>query len=103
MVELEDPGNGARRQVAIGKAAVGSGRAVIIAGPCAVEPGYVAQALELASPGVAALRAWVSKPRTHPDSFQGLGFEAVPLLVEARRLTGLPLVSEVLSAEDAEA
>lgn len=103
MVELEDPGNGARREVAIGKAAVGGGRAVIIAGPCAVEPGYVAQALELATAGVDALRACVYKPRTHPDSFQGLGPEAVPLLVEARRLTGLPLVSEVLSAEDAEA
>jgi 3-deoxy-7-phosphoheptulonate synthase len=83
--------------------AVGSGRAVIIAGPCAVEPGYVAQALELATAGVDALRACVYKPRTHPDSFQGLGAEAVPLLAEARRLTGLPLVSEVLSAEDAEA
>src|SRR5207249_1805939 len=40
--------------------------------------------------------------RTHPDSFQGLGVEALPLLEEARRRTGLPLVSEVLCAEDAE-
>jgi 3-deoxy-7-phosphoheptulonate synthase len=82
---------------------VGGGRAVVIAGPCAVEPGYVAQAQELAKAGVDALRACVYKPRTHPDSFQGLGQEAVPLLIEARSLTGLPLVSEVLSAEDAEA
>jgi 3-deoxy-7-phosphoheptulonate synthase len=103
VVELEDAGNAARREVAIGKAAVGSGRAVIIAGPCAVEPGYVAQSLELARAGVDALRACVYKPRTHPDSFQGLGPDAIPLLVEARSLTGLPLVSEVLSAEDAEA
>jgi 3-deoxy-7-phosphoheptulonate synthase len=103
VVELEDAGSGSRREVAIGKAAVGGRRAVVIAGPCAVEPGYVTQAQELAKAGVDALRACVYKPRTHPDSFQGLGPDAVPLLVEARSLTGLPLVSEVLCAEDAEA
>jgi 3-deoxy-7-phosphoheptulonate synthase len=103
VIELDSAGTGVRREVLIGKAAVGRGRPIIIAGPCAVEPGYVAQAAELAGAGVDALRACVYKPRTHPDSFQGLGRDAAPLLDEARQLTGLPLVSEVLSAEDAEA
>jgi len=76
---------------------------VIIAGPCAVEPSYVSHAEEIAETGVDALRACVYKPRAHPDSFQGLGAEAAPLRDEARRRTGLPLVSEVLSAEDVEA
>src|ERR1700730_15161556 len=103
VIELDSAETGVRREVLIGKAAVGRGRPIIIAGPCAVEPGYVAQATELAGAGVDALRACVYKPRTHPDSFQGLGRDAAPLLDEARQVTGLPLVSEVLSAEDAEA
>src|SRR5207248_7705188 len=68
-----------------------------------VEPGYVQQAVDLAEAGIDALRAGVYKPRTHPDSFQGMGADALPLLAEVRRRTGLPLISEVLSAEDAEA
>jgi 3-deoxy-7-phosphoheptulonate synthase len=102
-VEVESAEPVDRRTVRIGKAIVGRGRPVVIAGPCAVEPSYVGQAEELAQTGIDALRACVYKPRTHPDSFQGLGAEAAPLLDEARRRTGLPLVSEVLSAEDAEA
>lgn len=102
MVELQPAGTEARRAVHLGTVAVGAGRAVVIAGPCAVEPGYVAQAESLASAGVDALRACIFKPRTHPDSFQGMGASALPLLVEARQRTGLPLVSEVLSVEDAE-
>src|SRR5205807_3642382 len=43
------------------------------------------------------------KPRTHPDSFQGMGLGALPLLTEARARTALPLVSEVLSADEADA
>jgi 3-deoxy-7-phosphoheptulonate synthase len=103
VVELENDGPVVRRAVRIGRATIGRGRPVLIAGPCAVEPSYVGQAEELAGTGIDALRACVYKPRTHPDSFQGLGAEAVPLLDEARRRTALPLVSEVLSAEDAEA
>jgi 3-deoxy-7-phosphoheptulonate synthase len=103
VVELQSDGPSTRRAVRIGRAVVGRGRPVVIAGPCAVEPSYVDQAEELARAGIDGLRACVYKPRTHPDSFQGLGAEAAPLLDEARRRTGLPLVSEVLSAEDAEA
>src|SRR5205085_7480651 len=92
-----------RRTVRVGSLLLGAGRPGVIAGPCSVEPGYVDQAVALAELGVDALRAGVFKPRTHPDSFQGMGVAAFPLIEEARRLTGLPLVSEVLCAEDAEA
>jgi len=102
-VELKSAGVGSRRAVRIGNVTVGEGRPVLIAGPCSVEPGYVEQAVALAATGVHALRAGVFKPRTHPDSFQGMGLEALPLLAEARRRTGLPLISEVLCVADAEA
>lgn len=90
------------RTVRIGSLAISHARPAIIAGPCSVEPGYVEQAALLAATGVDALRACVFKPRTHPDSFQGMGAAAFPLLAEARRQTRLPLVAEVLAAEDAE-
>jgi 3-deoxy-7-phosphoheptulonate synthase len=92
------------RTVEIGSLTVGGTRPpAVIAGPCSVEPGYVQQGLDIAETGVDALRAGVYKPRTHPDSFQGMGAEALPLLAEVRRLTGLPLISEVMCAGDAEA
>jgi 3-deoxy-7-phosphoheptulonate synthase len=104
LVELERAGNETRRSVRIGNLTIGDGaRPALVAGPCSVEPGYVEQALALAGAGVHALRAGVFKPRTHPDSFQGMGLEALPLLAEARARTGLPLISEVLCAADAEA
>ncbi|HEY4028253.1 MAG TPA: 3-deoxy-7-phosphoheptulonate synthase [Candidatus Dormibacteraeota bacterium] len=103
MVELESAGVECRRTVRIGTLIIGEARPAIIAGPCSVEPGYVEQAEALARTGVGGLRAGVFKPRTHPDSFQGMGLEALPLLAEARSRTGLPLISEVLCAEDAEA
>ena len=103
MLELETPAAEKRRAVRIGSLTVGAGRPALIAGPCSVEPGYVEQAVELARAGVDGLRACVFKPRTHPDSFQGMGVQALPLLEEARRQTGLPLISEVLCPEDAQA
>jgi len=103
MVELKSAGIGSRRAVRIGNLTIGDARPALIAGPCSVEPGYVEQAEALAATGADALRAGVFKPRTHPDSFQGMGLEALPLLAEARRRTGLPLISEVLCVADAEA
>ncbi|HVB77870.1 MAG TPA: 3-deoxy-7-phosphoheptulonate synthase [Candidatus Nitrosotalea sp.] len=95
------PGSGARRRVKIGSMVVGGPRQVIIAGPCSVETDYAEQASVLAQTGIDALRAGVFKPRTHPDSFQGMGADALPLLLAVRQRTGLPLISEVLSETDA--
>lgn len=103
MLELERPRLNGRRAVHVGNLTIGTTRPALIAGPCSVEPGYVDQALALAAMGVDGLRAGVFKPRTHPDSFQGMGREAMPLLEEVRRRTGLPLISEVMSVADAEA
>ena len=103
MLELHRAGSETRRVVRFGTLSIGASRPVLIAGPCSVEPTYVEQAVALADTGVDALRAGVFKPRTHPDSFQGMGLEALPLLAEARRRTGLPLISEVMSPAEAEA
>jgi 3-deoxy-7-phosphoheptulonate synthase len=103
LLELQRAGTLSRRVVHIGTLTIGASRPILIAGPCSVEPTYADQATAIADTGVDALRAGVFKPRTHPDSFQGMGLEALPLLAEARQRTGLPLISEVMSAADAEA
>jgi 3-deoxy-7-phosphoheptulonate synthase len=76
----------------------GSGRPVIIAGPCSVEgeAQIVAAARLVKSAGATALRGGAFKPRTSPKSFQGLGEEGLRFLATARRETGLPIVTEVM-------
>ena len=84
--------------VHIGDVTFGGGRVPIIAGPCAVEPGYVEHARLTAEGGASALRGCVFKPRTRPHSFQGVGSEGFELLDRARRVTGLPVLAEPLEA-----
>ncbi|MCI9368394.1 MAG: 3-deoxy-7-phosphoheptulonate synthase, partial [Oscillospiraceae bacterium] len=71
------------------------------AGPCSVESEE--QILEVArsvqNSGATALRGGAYKPRTSPYAFQGKGVEGVLLLDEARKATGLPIVSELMSAD----
>jgi len=78
---------------------VGGTRIAVIAGPCAVEG--LAQVLEVGrrvkAAGAMALRGGAYKPRTSPYSFQGLEEEGLEMLAEARKATGLPVVTEVLS------
>ena len=70
----------------------------VIAGPCAVES--LDQTLQAARDvqlgGASALRGGAFKPRTSPYSFQGLGAEGLTILGEARRQTGLPIVTEIM-------
>jgi 3-deoxy-7-phosphoheptulonate synthase len=81
---------------------IGGPHVVVIAGPCSVESRE--QLLETAegvkSAGATMLRGGAYKPRTSPYEFQGLGLEALKILAEARELTGLPVVTEVMSTED---
>ncbi len=81
--------------------AVGARRIVIAAGPCAVESWEqleeVAEAAK--SCGVRLLRGGAFKPRTSPYSFQGLGEEGLKLLARVREVTGLPVVTEVMTPE----
>ena len=79
----------------------GTNEIVIIAGPCSVESR--SQILETAQAvreaGAHALRGGAFKPRTSPYSFQGMGQAGLELLAEARELTGLPIVTEVMESE----
>jgi 3-deoxy-7-phosphoheptulonate synthase len=81
---------------------IGSERIHVIAGPCAVESRKVV--LEVAervkSAGATFLRGGAFKPRTSPYSFQGLGEEGLKILAEARELTGLPVVTELMDPRD---
>ncbi len=80
---------------------IGGPPIVIMAGPCAVETREqiieTAQAVKEA--GAQVLRGGAFKPRTSPYSFQGLGEEGLELLAEARSVTGLPVVTEVMAPE----
>jgi len=80
---------------------IGGDDIIIIAGPCAVESRQqileTAQAVREA--GAHALRGGAYKPRTSPYSFQGLGEEGLEFLAEARQITGLPVVTEVMAPE----
>jgi 3-deoxy-7-phosphoheptulonate synthase len=84
---------------------IGGGFFGLIAGPCTVE--YREQTLETArvvnDAGATMLRGGAFKPRTSPYAFQGLGLEALEILSEARELTGLPLVTELMDPRDVEA
>jgi 3-deoxy-7-phosphoheptulonate synthase len=80
---------------------VGSDEILIIAGPCSVEGRQelleIAQAVKEA--GGHALRGGAFKPRTSPYAFQGMGEAGLEILAEARELTGLPVVTEVMAPE----
>ena len=80
---------------------VGGKKLAVIAGPCSVESREqmtgVAGAVRAA--GAAALRGGAYKPRTSPYAFQGKGVEGIRLLQEARRATGLPIVTELMSPD----
>ncbi len=80
---------------------VGAREVVIIAGPCSVESRQ--QLMETAhavrEAGAHALRGGAFKPRTSPYSFQGLGEAGLQILAEAREVTGLPIVTEVMTPE----
>ncbi len=81
---------------------IGEGYCTIIAGPCAVEnrEQYLQIAEQLKSMGVHVLRGGLFKPRTSPYSFKGLGSEGMKIMVEARALTGLPLITEIMDVRD---
>ncbi len=87
--------------VRVGPVTFGGTDIVIIAGPCSVESR--SQLLETAhavkEAGAQMLRGGAFKPRTSPYSFQGLGEKGLEYLAEAREVTGLPVVTEVMAPE----
>lgn len=80
---------------------VGSGHMAFIAGPCSVET--FDQVLEIAkaakASGANLLRGGAFKPRTSPYSFQGLGLDGLDILCKVKEEVGLPIVTELMSAE----
>ena len=86
--------------VEVGNVRIGAGFC-IIAGPCSVE--NEAQIIDVAkrvqNAGADVLRGGAFKPRTSPYDFQGLKGEGLRLLSEAKKATGLPLVSEIMSID----
>ncbi|MEF3274339.1 MAG: 3-deoxy-7-phosphoheptulonate synthase [Chloroflexus sp.] len=87
--------------VEIGNVPIGGTGITIIAGPCTVESREqtlnVAHAVRAA--GAVMLRGGAYKPRTSPYSFHGLGEAGLKILAEARALTGMPVVTEVMDTE----
>jgi len=83
-------------------AKIGGKHFAVIAGPCSVESRdqILAVAEAVKNAGGIAIRGGAFKPRTNPYAFQGLGEEGLKILAEARRRTGLAVVTEVLSEED---
>ena len=84
-----------------GGLSVGGDEVVVMAGPCSVESRL--QVLDVAervkAAGARVLRGGAFKPRTSPYAFQGLEAEGLKLLAEAKRETGLPVITEVMEPE----
>jgi 3-deoxy-7-phosphoheptulonate synthase len=88
-------------QVVVNGIAIGGRTLVVMAGPCSVESRL--QLLDVAArvkaAGARVLRGGAFKPRTSPYAFQGLEAEGLKLLAEAKRETGLPIITEVMEPE----
>ena len=80
---------------------IGGGHFSVIAGPCSVESEaqITGVARDVQRSGAAFLRGGAFKPRTSPYSFQGLRAEGLALLRDARRATGMPIVTEIMNTE----
>lgn len=80
---------------------IGGKKLAVIAGPCSVESEaqIVAIARDVKESGASALRGGAFKPRTSPYAFQGLECEGLKLLQEAKKATGLPIVTEIMGTE----
>ena len=79
---------------------LGGGHFQVAAGPCSVESReqITAVAGRVKSAGAGLIRGGAFKPRTSPYAFQGLRTEGLSLLLEAKRETGMPIVTEIMSA-----
>lgn len=87
--------------VDVGGVKIGGGNFEFIAGPCSVESKEqvieIAQAVKAS--GANLLRGGAFKPRTSPYDFQGLKADGIEFLLEAKKVTGMPIVTEIMSAE----
>lgn len=81
---------------------IGGGNFVVMAGPCSVESEeqIIDIAKNVKQSGAVIMRGGAFKPRTSPYAFQGLGGEGLEYLKEARKVTGMPIVTEIMSVYD---
>ena len=91
--------------IQVGEELVGGTAFTVIAGPCSVEGRemLLRTASGVRASGARLLRGGAFKPRTSPYAFRGLGHAALALLAEAREVTGLPVVTELMDARDLDA
>lgn len=85
--------------IKVGDSIIGAGHFGVIAGPCSVESDkqIIEVAKKIKQSGAKFLRGGAFKPRTSPYAFRGLRAEGIELLLEAKKITGLPIVSELTS------
>ena len=85
--------------VEVGDVRIGGGYFAMMAGPCSVESEeqIIAVASAVKAAGATILRGGAFKPRTSPYAFQGMGGEGIRLLLEAKKETGLPIVTEIMN------
>ena len=79
---------------------IGGGNFQVIAGPCSVESEeqIIGVAKAVKASGATILRGGAFKPRTSPYAFQGLHGKGINLLLEAKRITGMPIITEIMDA-----
>ncbi|OGW94550.1 MAG: 3-deoxy-7-phosphoheptulonate synthase, partial [Omnitrophica bacterium RIFCSPLOWO2_12_FULL_45_13] len=83
---------------------VGAKKIVVMAGPCSVENEklLIDIAKKVKKAGATVLRGGAFKPRTSPYAFQGLGIKGLKFLANAKKETGLPIITEVMDTRDVE-
>lgn len=91
-----------RTIVQVGDVGIGGPQFVVIAGPCAIEgfEQFLSAAEEVKCQGARILRGGAYKPRTSPYAFRGKGEDGLEILSEVKKITGLPVVTEVMDARD---
>ena len=107
VTRISEPFKGANRKfhpedtvVDVSGVKIGGGHFAIVAGPCSVESEeqIIAVAKQVQASGATLLRGGAFKPRTSPYDFQGLAADGLKLLKEAKRETGMPIVTEIMNA-----
>ncbi|MBQ3251781.1 MAG: 3-deoxy-7-phosphoheptulonate synthase [Oscillospiraceae bacterium] len=90
--------------VKIGDIKIGGGNFAMIAGPCSVESqDQITQiALDVKAGGADILRGGAFKPRTSPYAFQGLKDEGIRMLTEAKKVSGMPIITEIMNVRSLE-
>ena len=88
--------------IEIGNIRIGGGYFAMIAGPCSVESEeqIIEVATAVKASGAHILRGGAFKPRTSPYAFQGMKGEGIKLLLEAKKVTGMPIITEIMNIRD---